>query len=156
MFNNGTLLDNILEDLQPIILEYIRTYPLFVIRKYDFAYDGYRIVKKSDMDNPSFVESLKDSYRVNKGFYSLDDSDGDVLNIRGYILGIGVKFDENFLRTPYVFDNCRWEYRKIKKGEIIQLCIYCNGDMLVDIDNVKCFVRVHDKKIGLFIKNNFK
>ena len=41
MFNNGTLLDNILKDLQPILIEYIRTYPLFAIGKYGVTYEGY-------------------------------------------------------------------------------------------------------------------
>lgn len=62
MFNNGTLLDDILKDLQLIIIEYIRTYPLFIIGKYNITYDGYRLVDKSDMDNPDFVKLLVDSY----------------------------------------------------------------------------------------------
>ena len=71
MFNNGSLLDNILEDLQPTISEYIRTYPLFAIGKYGENYEGYRIVNKSDMDNPYFVKFLIDSYRDCRGLYSL-------------------------------------------------------------------------------------
>jgi len=155
MFNNCSILDNILEDLRPIILEYIRTYPLFAIGKYRSTYEGYRIVNKSDMDNPYFVKLLANSYRDNIGLYSLDDSDGDILGINGYILGIGVKMNENFLRTEY-FANSRWHHHKIKKGEIVPFYIYCNCDMLMNIDNVKYFCRDHYiRKIGLFVKNDF-
>lgn len=154
MFNNGTLLNNILKDLQPIIIEYIRTYPLFAIGKYDVTYEGYRLVNKSDKDNPNFMKLFMDGYWVNKGLYSLDDSDGDVLSINGYVLGIGIFSDEKCLSTGYIYDNRGWHYREIKKKEIIPLYTYF-GDVLVKIDYVKCFWKHKDTKIGLFVKNDF-
>lgn len=156
MFNNGTLLDDILKDLQLIIIEYIRTYPLFIIGKYNITYDGYRLVDKSDMDNPDFVKLLVDSYWVNGGIYSIDDSSGYVLCIKGYILCVGEVFYENFLRTRVVHNNHRWVYDGIKKGDIIPFYTYRDGDMVSGIDNVKYFFReYYVEKIELFVKNDF-
>ena len=73
------LFNKIVPDLLPIIKEYYRTFPEFIIGPYSAEYENYRSVKKNDFENHSFVESLSIFYKENKGFPALENCNGNRL-----------------------------------------------------------------------------
>ena len=79
IFNENTILNRVITDLQPIIQEYIRTFPLFVIGKYDTQYPDYRIINKNDGDNNKFMNALANYYNQYNGLPSIDSFEGAVL-----------------------------------------------------------------------------
>lgn len=83
----NTLLNKIIPDLWPIIEEYFRTFPKFVIGSYDVEYPGYRMIEENDLNHKIFIDELAYFYRTNKGFPSVDDFCGNVLFCKNKILG---------------------------------------------------------------------
>lgn len=74
-----TLINKIVPDLLPIIKEYHRTFPEFIIGPYSAEYDDYRPIEQKDFHNLSFVESFSNFYKENKGFPALENFSGNVL-----------------------------------------------------------------------------
>lgn len=81
-----TLLNRVIRDLRPIIREYIRTYPLFVIGKHDTLYPDYRIITENDIKCQSLMKAFVQYYRNNNGLPSIDSFSGSILCGDGFPL----------------------------------------------------------------------
>ena len=96
----NTLLNKIIPDLWPIIEEYFRTFPKFVIGSYDVEYPGYRMIEENDLNHKIFIDELAYFYRTNKGFPSVDDFYGNVLFCRNKILRTPIDPQFTFQTDP--------------------------------------------------------
>ena len=78
IFEND-LLNRVIPDLQLIIREYIRNYPLFVIGKHDTIYSNYRIITENDIKCQSLMKKFVQYYRDNNGLPAIDTFNGAML-----------------------------------------------------------------------------
>lgn len=91
-FFQDTLLNRIIPDLQPIIKEYYRTYPKFIIGPYTAEYSDYCLVEKVHFYNSFFMKSLQDFYKDNRGFPCIEDFYGNILFGKDFALSFGSFF----------------------------------------------------------------
>lgn len=150
-FFQDTLLDGIIADLQPIINEYFRTYPKFIIGSYAADYDDYCLVEKTHFDDPSFMKLLQNFYRDNKGFPCIKDFYGNIL--------FGLDFVLYYRTCFFRISNENNKPFFIKKGTITAFVtsFYDSDFILKNIDDI-C-VRYPNtnnviKEMGLFVKHN--
>jgi len=74
-----TLFNKIISDLLPIIKEYYRIFPEFIIGPYLASNENYRSTERNDFENHYFMESFTNFYKQNGGFPTLEDFNGNVL-----------------------------------------------------------------------------
>lgn len=123
------LLNDNINDVKPIINDYYKTFPLFIIGIHSYNYDGYRLVTTKDVNNGNFRKLFENSYRMNNGILSLDTFEGDVLCIDKYTVKLNGEYGENWLRTADVVEAITIfggnaftkEMGKMEKNKIIQL-----------------------------------
>lgn len=153
-FFKDTLLDYIIPDLRPIIKEYLRTYPLFVIGKYSVDYPDYKMIEARDIKN-KFMESFVKYYRENKGLPSIDNFNGATLC---FCDGIFI-FQSRYIRCTDSDYYSEYDSKFIKSGNIIP---FRTGAC-----NIKTFIKkIYEKeidanydtrsfyRIGLYIRDN--
>jgi len=145
--DESSTLNKVVPDLWPIIKEYHRTFPKFIIGPYNAYYSDYYLITKNDFKDPLFVKSLIDFYQNNKGFPSLEDFMGNVLfgmdliiHIDGYWLRLNSVFGDNTIIKKwslYPFRTINDDYEHVLYN--ITHIDMCSGDPFVG-------------GIGLFIK----
>lgn len=135
-----------INDVMPIINDYHKTFPLFVIGKHSGKYDGYRLVTTEDINNNNFIELFGNSYRMNNGILSLSNFTGDVLCIDKYAAKINGENGERWLRTAEVVETMTIfggnaitkEIGYMEKNKITQLktSIYDHDYIMQNIGNI--------------------
>ena len=144
IFNDpSTILNKIVPDLQSIIIEYHRTFPMFVIGPYTKSYDDYRLLALCDVDQV-FIDALSKFYEENKGIPSIDDCQGSIIS--GY--NCEFHLDTHILRSSESV---------IKKGNIVFFNtlyhdhLYLSGHMN-EIEVITDKLIQHIENIGLFVR----
>lgn len=121
------LLNDNINDVKPIISDYYKAFPLFVIGIHSYNYDGYRLVTMEDVSNSKFIKLFENSYRMNNGILSLDTFEGDVLCIDKFTVKLDGEYGENWLRAADVVESILFgnaltkEMGKMEKNKITQL-----------------------------------
>lgn len=119
------LLNDNINDVKPIIRDYYKAFPLFVIGIHSYNYDGYRLVTAKDVSNSKFIKLFENSYRMNNGILSLDAFEGDILCIDKFTVKLDGEYGENWLRVADVvesiFGALTKEMGKMEKNKITQL-----------------------------------
>lgn len=144
IFNDpNTLLNKIIPDLHPIITEYHRTFPMFVIGPYTASYNDYRIVALCDVDH-LFINALSKFYEENKGIPCIEDCNGSI--IRGY--DCILYLDTHVLRSSETV---------LKKGNIVSFMTLYHDRLYLshhmnEIEANDGKVNKHIDNIGLFVK----
>lgn len=158
IFIEGTLLNHIILDLRPIINEYIRTFPLFVIGKYDMQYPDYRIVNKNDGNNNKFMNTLANYYNQCNGLPSIDSFEGAIL------CGYGFAFIDHNIFFIKCITSDELQYNNnlsIKLHDIIRFNSGWNDSNVFNnilnisvgnFEGVLAFIR--SEKIGLYARND--
>jgi len=138
----NTLLNKIIPDLHPIITEYCRTFPMFVIGPYTASYDDYRKVALCDVDH-LFINALSKFYEENKEIPCIEDCNGGI--IRGW--NCIFHLDDQMLCSPETV---------IKKGNLVSFAtLYYDYSYLShhinEIVAIETFNQ-HDENVALFVK----
>ena len=150
-FFQDTLLNRIISDLQPIIKDYYRTYPKFIIGPYTAEYDDYCLIEKTHFDDPSFIKLLQNFYGDNKGFPCIEDFYGNIL----YGLDFILYYQVYFFRMNNENNNALF----IEKGTITAFItsVHDCDDILKNIDGICIrypYMNHINKEMGLFVKHN--
>lgn len=144
IFNDpNILLNKIVLDLQPIITEYCRTFPMFVIGPYTASYNDYRIVALCDVDQ-LFIDALSKFYKENKGVPCIADCQGSIINGYNCIFHL----DNHILRSPETV---------IKNGDLVYfITLYHDSSYLShhmnEIEVVKGRINEYVENVALFVK----
>ena len=156
IFINGTVLDRIISDLQPLINEYIRTFPLFVIRKHNTLYPNYRIININDVRSEKNMNLLNNYYQKLNGLPSIDSFYGSVLcgdKFEFYFRGCLVRCTDNSIYAPH-------DYQCINLANIISFRTsnyndkdFCEQIKLHSNLTSRCDFYIMNK-IGLYIRTD--
>lgn len=152
IFQEATLLNNIITDLRPIIQEYLRTYPLFVIGKHNSSYPGYRMTTKNDIKCDQTMKTFGKYYTVHKGLPAIDSFHGDVLCCDKYSL----QCEHRYIRCTFAEEYNIYGSVYIKLNNIIPFRISQPVSLMDNIHYVYTGSHFHydtiDCKVGLYIK----
>lgn len=156
-FEENTLLNRIVPDLQLIIWEYFKTFPTFVIGKYRHpSYIGYRMIRKKDLYNDTFKNKFTQCYGKCRGLQSIDSLEGSILCGRGFV----ISYEAYALRCTLTKNIYPDEFMKIEKNDYISFrtSAYYNNDLYcMDVEMLDYFdLNTFDscklfKKIGLYV-----
>lgn len=147
-FPPNTLLDRILSDLWPIIIQYIeKINTQFYIGKYDTVYEKYRLISQSECMLNIFKHNFKNYYVKTGGLMSLDDIDDlehGYLCCNGYYLDIdGIIINSDTINVRK-YELLRFHDPLITSNNMLR-------KRLLRINALKKITNDSDK-VGLFVK----
>ena len=158
IFEDNTLLNNIIPDLQPIVSEYIRNYQIFVIGKHNETYANYRIINENDTNCQSLMKTFFKYYRDNNGLLAIDSFNGSVLYGDALPFYVG----DYLVRCTdeYVFNDSK--FKKIENGNVVLFRISrksCDEFKIKFIERIGKNNNYGDyyhcsTKIGLYVKSD--
>ena len=153
IFEESSLLGNIVFDLRPIIAEYIRTFPVFAIGCYQSSYPNYRIVDTKDFESKQFTITLFKYYREQNGLPAIDSLYGNVLCCDNFSL----RYQSCYIRCTNTEEFDSNDLILIKIGNVVSFRTTRSENIRfqnIDIYNTGLFNKIC--KIGLYIRTDVK